>query len=361
MDFATLLDIEWLDNPLRDWFTALGLALSVNVAVAVVKSLARMRLEALAQRTTTALDDSLVMAVRRTQQWLVLLVSLFLAHHYLELPDRLSGLLRGVAVFAAFVQIGLWLGTMIEFWGTRSKQRALEHDPGTATTLGAIKFVAKLVVWSVLLLLALSNIGVDVTAALAGLGIGGIAVALAVQNILGDLFASLSIVVDKPFVLGDFVIVDEYQGTVEHIGLKTTRIRSLSGEQLVFTNSDLLQARLRNYKRMQERRIMFRFGVVYQTSAAQLERIPEIVRDIVCQQDEARFDRVHFFSFGDSSYDFEVVYWVLDPGYLNYMNTQQAINLAMVRAFEKEGIEFAYPTRTLHVESLPAASAPAQP
>lgn len=357
MDIAGLLALELLNNPLRDWLTALAMALTVNLVVALVKWLARVRLAAVAQRTATKLDDAVVIAVRRTQQWLVLIVSIYLMHHYLEVPQALTNTLRIAAIAAAFLQVGLWLGAMVEFWGTRSKQRALEHDPSTATTLGAVKFVAKVLVWTVLLLLALDNMGVDVTALVAGLGVGGIAVALAVQNILGDLFASLSIVIDKPFVLGDFVIVDDYLGTVEHIGLKTTRIRSLSGEQLVFANSDLLNCRLRNFKRMQERRILFRFGVVYQTKADKLERIPQIVREIVCTQDMVRFDRAHFAAFGDSSYDFEVVYWMLDPDFVRYMDTQEAINLAMVRAFEREGIVFAYPTRTLHVESLPAGRA----
>jgi small-conductance mechanosensitive channel len=185
---------------------------------------------------------------------------------------------------------------------------------------------------------------------IAGLGVGGVAVALAVQSILGDLFASLSIVIDKPFVIGDFVIVDEYMGTIEHVGLKTTRIRSLGGEQIVFSNSDLLKTRIRNYKRMRERRVLFGFGVLYQTPIDVVEKIPDLMRAIVEARKNVRFERAHFKAFGESSLDFEVVYWMLDPDYNLYMDVQQAINLEMLRVFEREGIGFAYPTRTLVID-----------
>jgi small-conductance mechanosensitive channel len=198
--------------------------------------------------------------------------------------------------------------------------------------------------------LVLDNLGVNITGLVAGLGIGGIAVALALQNILGDLFASLSIVLDKPFVIGDFVVVDSLSGTIEHIGLKTTRIRSLRGEQLIFSNNDLLKSRIRNYKRMSERRIDFSFGVVYQTPLEKLKAIKKIVSDIIEKGEKTRFDRVHFKEYGDSSLNFEVVYFVTDPDYNIYMDVQEAINLEIFRCFAEEGIEFAYPTRTIFIQ-----------
>jgi small-conductance mechanosensitive channel len=206
------------------------------------------------------------------------------------------------------------------------------------------------VIWSLVLLAALDNLGVDITALVAGLGVGGIAVGLALQDVLKDTFAALSIILDKPFELGDFVVVDDLAGNVEHIGIKTTRVRSLSGEQLVFGNGDLLSSRIRNFKRLVERRGLFTFGVLYSTPADTLERIPEMVREIVDGLETTRFDRAHFKAFGDSSMDFEVVYYVLDAEYLTFMDLQQAINLALVRRFADEGIEFAYPTRTLFLE-----------
>jgi small-conductance mechanosensitive channel len=215
--------------------------------------------------------------------------------------------------------------------------------------MSAIGFIGKLVVWSVVLLLALDNLGVQITTLVAGLGVGGIAVALAVQNILGDLFASLSIVLDKPFVVGDFLIIDNYLGSVEHVGLKSTRIRSLTGEQLIFSNNDLLRSRLRNYGRMYQRRVAFNIGVVYQTPREALKKIPGILQNAVEGQENVRFDRSHFKEYGDFSLNFETVYYVLVPDYNTYMDIQQAINMKIHEEFEGEGIEFAYPTQTVFV------------
>jgi small-conductance mechanosensitive channel len=343
--------LELLGNPLQDWVTALGVALTINLIVGLTRRLVITRLEKVARVTATPLDDAFIKVAQRTRQWLIFGVTLFVGTRYLELPDRVETVLQTVATLAAFMQIGLWASAGVDFWLNRYRERTLASDAGAATSIAALGFIGRVLLWSVVLLLALDNLGIDVTALIAGLGVGGIAVALAVQNILGDLFASLSIVVDKPFVIGDFVVVDEYSGTVEYVGLKTTRIRSLSGEQIVFSNGDLLKARIRNYKRMYERRIVFHFGVLYQTSPDQVEKIPRIVTGIVAAQELARLDRVHFFRFGDSSLDFEVVYWMKDPEYAKYMNTQQAINLALMRALAKEGIGFAYPTRSLFVES----------
>jgi small-conductance mechanosensitive channel len=196
----------------------------------------------------------------------------------------------------------------------------------------------------------LDNLGVDITALIAGLGVGGIAVALAVQTVLGDLFASLSIALDKPFVVGDFLIVDDLLGSVEFVGLKTTRLRSLSGEQLVFSNSDLLNSRIRNYGRMYERRTAFDIGVTYQTPREKLKKIPDIIRTAIEKQDDTRFDRSHFKAYGDFSLNYETVYYISGPDYNKYMDIQQAINFEIHAAFEREQIEFAYPTQTIFVE-----------
>ena len=250
---------------------------------------------------------------------------------------------------AFFVQGGIWFNAGLKAWLDLYRESRLSTDAAAVTTMQAAGFVARILVWAVVLLLALDNLGVQITALVAGLGIGGIAVALAVQNILGDLFASLSIVLDKPFVIGDFLIVDTYLGAVEHVGLKTTRLRSLSGEQLVFSNADLLQSRVRNYGRMFERRVVFSIGVTYQTPREKLKAIPGILRAAVEAQEKTRFDRSHFKDFGDYSLNFETVYYVLAPDYGIYMDVQQAINLRVHEEFEREGIEFAYPTQVVHV------------
>jgi small-conductance mechanosensitive channel len=208
----------------------------------------------------------------------------------------------------------------------------------------------------VVVLFALDNVGIKVTALVAGLGVGGIAIALAVQNILGDLFASLSIVLDKPFVVGDFVILGEFMGNVEHVGLKTTRVRSLSGEQIVFSNNDLLSSRLRNFGRLRERRALFTLGVTYQTPREKLQKIPGMIKQAIESIEKTRFDRSHFKSYGAFSLDFETVYYVLGADYALYMDIQQKINLQIHEMFENEGIEFAYPTQTVFVEKGENAS-----
>lgn len=346
MTLNTLL----FDNSLRDWLWALGLALTINVTLGLVKWLILSKLATLTKKTETDLDDSVIYIAKATRQWLILGVTLFIGTRYLELPARVETVFTVTATLAAFFQLGLWLNAGARFWLDRYQRRALVNDAASATSLAAMGFVMRVILWSVVLLVMLDNLGVDVTALVAGLGVGGIAVALAVQNILGDLFASLSIVIDKPFVIGDFIVVDDMSGTIEHVGLKTTRVRSLSGEQIVIANSDLLKTRIRNYKRMYERRIVFHFGVLYQTTPDQLEQIPELVKQTITATENTRFDRAHFFKFGDSSLDFEVVYWMTSPDYGVYMNAQQSINLGLLRGFKAAKIDFAYPTRTLFIE-----------
>jgi small-conductance mechanosensitive channel len=245
------------------------------------------------------------------------------------------------------LQLGLWATAALTMFLALRRARQLTADPGAVAALDLIGFMLRLVVWAAVLLVLLDNLGVNITALIAGLGVGGIAVALAAQNVLGDLFASLSIVLDKPFVVGDFIVIGDFLGTVEHVGLKTTRLRSLSGEQVVFSNTDLLNSRIRNYGRMFERRVVSSIGVVYQTPSAKVRSIPATIREIVEAQQKVRFDRAHFQKFGDSALVFEFVYYVLTPDYNAYMDVQQSINLALLERFAAEGIEFAYPTTTV--------------
>jgi len=228
-------------------------------------------------------------------------------------------------------------------------------------THSLLSFLGRVVLWSLVALLVLDNLGLNVTALVASLGIGGVAVALAVQNILGDLFASLSIAVDQPFVIGDSIVVDGLAGKVEHVGLKTTRIRALSGEQIVFSNNDLLKSRIHNYKRMEERRALFTLGVTYDTPHAKLARIAGWIRSAIESQEGVRFERAHFKTFGPSSLDFEAVYFVLSPDYSKFMDIQQAINLELVRVFAEQGIEFAFPTQTVYLAGQLPNPAPADP
>jgi small-conductance mechanosensitive channel len=306
-------------------------------------------LRSIAIKTPGRLDDLLVDLLQKTRFLFIFIVSLYAAALILILPERAESVLKGIFIVAVLFQAGYWGNAFIEFWIRRSVKRRMADDAAAATTMSALGFVAKMVIWAIIILVALDYY-TDVTAIIAGLGIGGIAIALAVQNILSDLFASVSIIVDKPFVIGDFIIVGEQMGNVEKIGLKTTRVRSLTGEQIIFSNSDLLSSRVRNYRRMYERRIAFSVGVTYQSTPDQLEAIPALIEEIVSSQPNVRFDRSHFKSFGDFALEIETVYYVLVSDYAVYMTIQQAINLAMMRAFAERGIEFAYPTQTLFVQ-----------
>lgn len=334
------------NSPLR-WGLALGIAVLAYLLLGLLKAMVRGRLQRLAQCTETGFDDMLVGAVGRTRALFLVLLALFLGSLILDLPDNAALWIKRLFFIAFFIQAGLWASDVVDFLVKGYIERKGAEEPTRLALVGLFSFLGQVVVWSLVVLLALDNLGIDVTALIAGLGVGGIAVGLALQNVLKDTFASLSIILDKPFEVGDFILVGSEAGTVEKIGIKTTRVRSLSGEQLVFGNDDLLTSRIRNFKRMQERRIVFTFGVVYETPPNTLAEIPPMVEEIVRSIDRTRFDRAHFKAFGDSSLDFEVVYYVQLPDYVVYMDIQQQINLELCRRFAELGIEFAYPTRTL--------------
>ena len=343
-------------NPVWIWFLAVSVAILVIILLRLLQRLVLRRLKRFTGRTVTQVDDLLADLFARTRLFFLIAIALYAGSLALFFPPNATAVINTLAVLALLIQIGIWGTGVATFLIGRAVKRRLEEDAATATSMAALGFIVKLVLWAVVLLLALDNLGVDITALVAVLGIGGIAVALAVQNVLGDLFASLSIILDKPFVIGDFIIVDDLLGTVERIGLKTTRVRSLYGEQLIFSNSDLLNSRIRNYKRMFERRIVFGLGVTYQTPHERLAKIPGMIREIIEAQKQTRFDRAHFKEYGDFALKFEVVYYVLVSDYNIYMDIQQAINLAIYERFEQEGIEFAYPTQTLYIGPESSAS-----
>ncbi len=346
---------------LRSGHYAVTWAIAASLALMAAKPIVIRRLKKLAGRTNTHLDDAVVTVLQSTRVGLLSVAILSVSVQSWDLSVGIEKLVKDAGIVAIFIQIGLWLSAGLSFWLAESRSHALKTDASSATSLSAIGFIGRVLIWIIVVLSALDNMGINITSLVASLGIGGVAVALAVQNILGDLFASLSIVADKPFVIGDFIVIDDYMGTVEHVGLKTTRIRSLGGEQIIFSNGDLLKNRVRNYKRMFERRVVFGLGVLYQTPRDALEKIPGILREIVQQQDKVRFDRAHCLRFGESSIDFEVVYWVLDPDYNRYMDIQQAINFQIMRRFDEEGVDFAFPTRTVVLEGTGKDAPPVLP
>jgi small-conductance mechanosensitive channel len=345
----TVLQTTFYHNTLLRWLVASGVAAGVWVLLLFLRHVVYRKLLAVSQKTASPFDDLLALLIRKLKTSFCLGIAVYAGALSLTLPGPAASLLRKLVFLVILLQAAVWGTEIITFWIGRSGRKKGMEDPSNKAALGLVHFGVRLVLWSVVVLLALDNFGVHVTTLIAGLGVSGIAVALAAQSILGDLFASVAIVLDKPFVVGDFITVGDDLGSVEHVGIKTTRIRSLSGEELVLTNSDLLKSRIHNYKRMAERRILFGFGVVYQTPADKLEAIPGLVKEVVDAQTKARFERAHFKQFGASSLDFEVVYWVTAPDYNLYMDVQQAINLGLFRRFQAEGIEFAYPTQTLFV------------
>jgi len=344
-----ILERVFFENTLKAWLIACGVALLGFLALSILKKVSRRKVGAPAHKTATDVDDFILDLILRTKAFFLLLISLYLGSHFLSLPGTAKQILSRLTVLALLIQFAIWGNGLFDCWRERIQRQKKEEDPASLATYTALGFLVRLALWTVVLLLALDNFGINITALVAGLGVGGIAVALALQNILGDLFASMSILLDKPIVIGDFIVVDDLMGRVEHIGLKTTRLRSLGGEQLVFSNSDLLRSRIRNYQRMEERRIVFNVGVVYQTSPEKLAAIPGMIEEIIKAQELARFDRSHFKAFGNFSLDFENVYYVNSPDYNIYMNVQQAINLAVFRRFQEEGIVFAYPTKTIFI------------
>ena len=349
MQEPNFLDWQFYHNSLQAWIAA-GIAFAViSTALLAVRTMVARRLAKVAEQTATTADDAIVDLLRRTRYFFILTAAVAGGMLFLDIPERARNIGRVLGTIALILQIAIWGNGLITFWFRNYAERKAESDLSSRTTIAAFGFVARGILWTMLSLVTLNRLGYDVTALITGLGVGGIAIALAVQNVLGDLFGALAIVLDKPFVVGDTIGVDTFTGTVEHVGLKTTRIRSLNGELLIFSNADLLRSRIRNFKRMQERRVAFTIGVAYDTPPDTVARIPAIIRNAVTAQQRVRFDRSHFISYGDSTLNFETVYMVLTPDYLAYADAHQAINLEILRQFAAAKIEFAYPTRTILV------------
>ncbi len=343
MPEITLLNKIFYHNSLRTWLAALISAAAVWIVLLAVRKFMAGRFFAFTKKTKNTLDDLVVQLVKQTKWWFMVVVALYSGALMLALPAKTAEIISAITIVIILLQGGIWSNAILDY--------LVDKGVGKGEKTAAIStmvFIGRLVIWTAFFLLILDNIpGVDIGSLIAGFGVAGIAVALAVQTILSDLFAALSIILDKPFIEGDFVVVDDFSGTVEKIGLKSTRIRSLSGELLVFGNTDLLSSRIRNYKHMKRRRVVFTIGVVYETPPEKLEKIPEILKQIINAQEYASFDRAHFKSYGDSALNYEIVYYMDSPDYQVYMDTQQDINLALFRQFTEEGIEFAYPTQTI--------------
>jgi len=346
---------NFLGNAPWRWLIAGATALGILFVLGLLRRLARRQH---ARYAATPEDEFLELPLRvasSTKAWFLLIASLFFGLQTLELAPKAARVALTIFTVAVFWQAGLWATTALLEALARKQRKTLAVDRAAAGSLTIIGFIAKLTIWSLVLLLTLDNLGIQIKPLLAGLGIGGIAVALAAQNILGDLFASLSITLDRPFVLGDTLQVDTFSGTVEYIGIKSTRLRSPDGEQIIMPNSKLLASNIRNLTRATERRVVFALSIGQETPLAEVQKIPGLIRSLIEANADVRFDRSHFAKISASSFDFEAVYVVKTTDYSRHMDILQEINLRLIEAFEKQGIAFAYPVQRLYLEQQQGA------
>jgi small-conductance mechanosensitive channel len=343
--FRDLWNTEFLWNPAGKWVLALVLFGVTFTLLPLLKgyiSQQRRKWHESGREVPTAIEV-ITLLVSRTSKLFLFTLAISLASTQLEFPARVVRIERIAIVLTFWFQIGLWGMAAVRFAIDKRARKGGGMDPGLASSIDIIVFIAGLAVWAMAFLLALDNLGVEIKPLLAGLGIGGIAVALAVQTVLGDLLASMSIALDKPFSVGDALQVDDLNGTVEHIGVKSTRLRSLSGEQIIIANADILKARVRNNGRMRDRRAAFFVNVSYDTPAEKLRQIPGIVQDIVMKQEKTRFDRCHLLTLADWALRYEVVFFMTESDYALYANAQQAINIGILEALRKLEVDVAFP------------------
>jgi small-conductance mechanosensitive channel len=345
-----VLDLTFLGNAAWRWTTAIAIAVGTFIVLLLLRRVIRSRYARLAATPADELMEVPLQVAAQTTAWFLLILAIYGGAQALVLPPKGARLLLTAFTIATFWQVGLWATTAVVAGLERKQRRTLAVDRAAAGTFGILGFVARVTIWSFVLLLTLDNLGIEIKPLLAGLGIGGIAVALAAQNILGDLFASLSITLDRPFVIGDTLQVGDFIGTVEHIGVKSTRLKSVSGEQIIMPNSNLLASGVRNHTRATDRRVVFTISVEQTTPAAKVRRIPGMIRELIEAQPDVRFDRAHFAKISASSLDIEAVYIVSTTDFNRHMDILQEINLRLIEQFHEEQIEFGYPTQRLYFE-----------
>lgn len=348
MQFITdNLDTVFWNNTLFQYLVALGIFIISAFVFWFIIFVILRQLEKLSKKTKTDIDDTLIAIVRSFKPPFYWFLAFYIAITYLALPDIVDSIVSAILLFWIVYQVAIASGIFVKFIVRKYvyEDESEEQKARGATQL--LSILVRIVVWSFGLLWILSNLGVDITSLIAGLGIGGIAIAFALQNILSDLFSSFAIYFDKPFQIGDFIVVGDKSGTVEKIGIKTTRVRSLQGEEIVFSNQELTSVQIQNFKKLQERRVVTQIGVEYDTPNTVMKQIPGWIKVIIEKTEKIRFDRVHFTTFGDSALIFEVVYYVLSDQYIDFVDAQQSINLALKEKFEEENVGIAYPTQTV--------------
>ena len=349
MNLESFLNFQIFNNSVESWIKAVTIALVIILLGKIVQKLLSGWLKTWAKKSRNSVDDFIVITLEKIKlEWLI--IGIFSATRYLSLSKSFDVCMLWVLALVILNRIIRVVNSFMDYVADKVYFEKEAVKTGSKGAIKHIVFILKVVVSGVLIVIALDNLGFKISAVIAGLGVTGIVIGLAVQNIVGDLFSSFCIIFDKPFEVGDFIIVGDFMGVVENVGIKTTRLTSLGGEQLVFSNSDLTASRIRNYKRMAKRRVVFNFGVEYATKEDKLKNIPSMVKRIIGEIEDVTCDRVHFQKFGDSSLCFEVVYYVLSSDYNKYMDSQERINFKIFSKFNKEGINFAFPTQTIHVK-----------
>ncbi|HEY4368164.1 MAG TPA: mechanosensitive ion channel family protein [Steroidobacteraceae bacterium] len=345
MVFADFLEKTYYHNTLWHWFLAAGIAVAVLFLTLIVRRVVRTRYARMLATPQTELLELPLRVASCTAVTFLLVLALFAGAQVLELPKSPAKVLLTLITIAAFWQVGMWATAGVVAWLDHRQRQSLPTDRAAVGSLGIIGFIVRALIWALVLLLTLDNLGINITALVAGLGIGGVAIALAVQNVLGDLLASLSITLDRPFVVGDAVAVGDFSGTVEQIGVKSVRIRSVNGEQIIMSNADLLSSRIRNFGRLRERRVLFNVNLALDAPPERLQNIPAALRALIEAEKDVRFDRSHFARIGNSALEFETVYFVTTSDYVRYMDIQQNINLRIIELLKREKLNLAVPVQ----------------
>lgn len=348
--FQQLLSWQIAGNTGRDYLLAVAVFFGALIVFRVFKNTVLKALKTLAEKTKTGFDDVIIEVFESFRVPFYLFIAFYFAIKFLKPAEPAAHIIEGIFIVVIVFQIVKTLQIFINY-GTSTILKLKEaEDVKDEAAIRNISFILKIALWVLAALIVLSNWGVNISSLVAGLGIGGVALAFALQHILEDIFSSFSIFIDKPFHIGDYIVIGDDRGIVEKIGIKTTRIRTLQGQELVVPNRELTTTRVNNYKKMEKRRVLFTLGVCYETPLEKLKKVNSIIEEIIDKVDGAEADRTHFKEYADFSLNFEIVYYVTSRDYNFYMDVQQAINFAIKEAFEKEGIEFAYPTQTLFVK-----------
>jgi len=347
VSFLDFLDKRFYGASVTKWLFAIVILFATYLLLTLLQRWMKHRVGKFAASTATTWDDLLVELISRTRWFFLVAVSLEIAALLIPANKRADAVLRGVMVIASLLQAGVWGNGIIAFFADRYTRLKTDGDVASRTTVYAIGYGARIALWIIVGVSGLGFFGINAPGLLTSLGIGGVAIALAAQNILGDLFAAVAIVLDRPFAVGDAIAIEGVEGDVEQIGLKTTRIRSVNGEQIVVANSDLLKSRIRNYGRMQQRRSAFHLDIAHGTNPDAVAKVPSIIQKIVEGHENTRFDRAHFLAITETALRVDVVYFVTQRDYKRYADIQQAINLEILRRFAAEEITFGMPSRTI--------------